>query len=613
MRGVCFSLVFVGSLSGWSLAEATNVAEGVAERMTREALAAGAAGDAELRSELLEQAVTVAPEFAPARWAQGQMQVAGEWHSVAEVQQAAQANPHVQEYRDLRSTANSPQQHLELAKWCQQRELADEARYHWLQVLSASPNHAEALTALDSVWFGGQLVSPAEASQLEAAAAERKKNNRAWKTRITAWERELSKGPDSAARALAEVDSDVDETAIYAFERLAKGNQHTKASDRQRQLQLCNAFLDALAEMPSYEATVSLVRHAVLADDDSLRATAITNLADRPLHEYVPLLIDGLATPIESRFDIRITPTGRVSYQHEFHAEKSDADFTFERGWSGNTHAILLPPRQGNTFDTRTQQLNRNKLYFAQRQLNAERKRNLSDAKVAALQAEAEVAKTNEMIRTQNRKVIAVLKALTGQDLGEAPANWWTYWDEFNHFESPDKYAYEHRDVRNVQKSYSLEIFSDATRPRCSCFAAGTPVWTKSGIAPIESLAEGDLVLSKDVETGELCFKPVLATTVREPSPMIAFACGSHSVEATLGHPFWVPGEGWQMAKELAAGGRIQAVNGPVRVDSTTKLADAEAHNLVVEGTNNYFVGTEGLLVHDNTERRPDRVRLGTW
>lgn len=610
MRAVLTVLVVGCTLPTVSFAADTRLADNIAQRMTREALAAGAAGDAELRSKLLEQATTVAPEFAPARWAQGQMQVDGQWQAVGKVQQAAQADPHVQEYRDLRSAANSPQQHLELAKWCQQRELADEARYHWLQVLSADPNHAEALAALDSVWFGGQLVSPQQAAQMEAEAAERKKHNREWKTRITAWERELSKGPDSAAHALAEVDSEVDETAIYAFERLAKGNQYTKPSDRARQLQLCKAFLDALAQMPSYEATVSLLRHAVLADDDSLRALATTHLADRPLYECVPLLIEGLSAPIESHYAVRVTPTGRISYEHEFFTEGADGNYVMERNWSGGARAVLRPDWNDGIITPEVHQRNVREMRIGVETARKERSRQLHQANISAQTAEAQIRKANQIHLARNKRIVAALESLTDQRLGDNPMHWWSYWKKFNHYEVTDRPTYSHRDSKDYQKTYVVRL---RTNKSISCFAAGTPVWTKSGIAPIESLAEGDLVLSRDVETGELCFKPVLATTVREPSPMIAFVCGSHSVEATLGHPFWVPGEGWQMAKELTAGGRIQAVNGPVRVDSTTKLADAEAYNLVVEGTNNYFVGTEGLLVHDNTERRPDRVRLGTW
>jgi len=611
MRGVCFSLVVVCSLSGWSLAEATNVVEGVAERMTREALAAGAAGDAELRSELLEQAVTVAPEFAPARWAQGQMQVDGEWIAIGEVQQTAQADKRLEKYRSLKANSNdTPQAHLELARWCTKQELSDEARYHWLRVLAVDSDNRAALTALNSVWFNGNLVSPERATQLNAEATQRKKTNREWKTRIAAWERELSNGAEQAARTLGEVDSEVDETAIYAFERLAKGNQHTKASDRQRQLQLCEAFLNALAEMPSYEATVSLLRHAVLAEDESLRGLAITHLADRPLHECVPPLIDGLSAPIESRYAVNVTPTGRVSYEHEIFTEGENSNYVMRRNWSGRARVVLNPDLNDGIITPEVHQRNVREIRFVVEQARKDRSRQLHQANIAAQNAEAQVGKVNQIHLARNKRIVAALESLTDQRLGDNPMHWWAYWKKFNHYEVADRPTYSHRDLRDYQKTYAVRL---RTNKSISCFAAGTPVWTKSGIAPIESLAEGDLVLSKDVETGELCFKPVLATTVREPSPMIAFACGSHSVEATLGHPFWVPGEGWQMAKELTVGGRIQAVNGPVRVDSTTKLADAEAYNLVVEETNNYFVGTEGLLVHDNTERRPDRVRLGTW
>ena len=52
------------------------------------------------------------------------------------------------------------------------------------------------------------------------------------------------------------------------------------------------------------------------------------------------------------------------------------------------------------------------------------------------------------------------------------------------------------------------------------CLAAGTPVRTDRGLTAIEEVRVGDRVLSQDVETGELAYKPVLQTTVRPPKEL---------------------------------------------------------------------------------------------
>ena len=42
------------------------------------------------------------------------------------------------------------------------------------------------------------------------------------------------------------------------------------------------------------------------------------------------------------------------------------------------------------------------------------------------------------------------------------------------------------------------------------CFVAGTLIHTKDGLKAIEDIQIGDLVLSKDDQTGEVAYKPVV-------------------------------------------------------------------------------------------------------
>jgi hypothetical protein len=83
-------------------------------------------------------------------------------------------------------------------------------------------------------------------------------------------------------------------------------------------------------------------------------------------------------------------------------------------------------------------------------------------------------------------------------------------------------------------------------------------------------------------------------------------------LRTTAGHPFWIAGEGWRMAKELSENDVLLAVDGPVRVEAISQSRDAKVFNLVVEGASDYFVGEAGLLVHDVTPRRPELVQLGS-
>jgi hypothetical protein len=195
---------------------------------------------------------------------------------------------------------------------------------------------------------------------------------------------------------------------------------------------------------------------------------------------------------------------------------------------------------------------------------------------------------------------MAVLEKTTDQHLGDDPRAWWNWWqNENDYYESPKQDLYQ--DYHYTVSHYSFSF---------SCFAKGTPVWTKSGQRAIESLAPGDLVLSQNVDTGELCYKPVLVRTVRPPTSILKITCDGEVLNTTKGHPFWVAGIGWRMAKELGDGAVLSGLHGASKVRSIESAGEAEAYNLVVAEFNTYFVGDSGILVHDNTPRRPTQAVL---
>jgi hypothetical protein len=63
------------------------------------------------------------------------------------------------------------------------------------------------------------------------------------------------------------------------------------------------------------------------------------------------------------------------------------------------------------------------------------------------------------------------------------------------------------------------------------------------------------------------------------------------------------------MAKHVKEGDQLHGIGGIVNVNAIEPLANkVEAHNLVVDDFNTYFVGNCGMLVHDNTYRKPTRA-----
>ncbi len=133
----------------------------------------------------------------------------------------------------------------------------------------------------------------------------------------------------------------------------------------------------------------------------------------------------------------------------------------------------------------------------------------------------------------------------------------------------------------------------------CSCFAAGTPVVTQMGPQAIECVTAGDLVLNKDMQTGELNWRPVLKATARTPSPMMAIALEGETIRCTNSHLFWVSGTGWKKASELKVGEILHGAQTPARILAVEAQPAEKTYNLEVADSPNYFVGKNMLLTHD--------------
>ena len=105
------------------------------------------------------------------------------------------------------------------------------------------------------------------------------------------------------------------------------------------------------------------------------------------------------------------------------------------------------------------------------------------------------------------------------QKLGDDPKTWWNWWYGQNDYYQPPEKPVR---TRTAETTVARSIV------RVSCFVAGTSVWTTTGPMPIEKIHAGEVVLSQNYETGELAYKPVLATTVRPEGPVLATHIGGY-------------------------------------------------------------------------------------
>jgi hypothetical protein len=76
------------------------------------------------------------------------------------------------------------------------------------------------------------------------------------------------------------------------------------------------------------------------------------------------------------------------------------------------------------------------------------------------------------------------------------------------------------------------------------------------------------------------------------------------SLRTTDEHPFWVEGRGWMRADSLVPGSMVDTLGGPATVLALSFTGErTTVHNISVAGNPNYFVGPDGMWVHNCTPR----------
>jgi hypothetical protein len=222
----------------------------------------------------------------------------------------------------------------------------------------------------------------------------------------------------------------------------------------------------------------------------------------------------------------------------------------------------------------------------------------------------AAIDRYNEGILEGNRRALPVLREVSGQDLGEGREGWARWWiDQIGYTIKPDDPSQSQTQtvVQDVPLDYQpqplplREVGYVVGFRQMSCFGAGTLVQTLTGPRPIETLRIGDEVLAQDVATGALAYQPILVVHHNPPSKTFRIALGGETVVSSEFHRFWKADKGWVMARDLKAGDRLRTLDGLVTVDSIESGTVQPVFNLDVAEAADFFVGTRGALVHDNT------------
>lgn len=154
----------------------------------------------------------------------------------------------------------------------------------------------------------------------------------------------------------------------------------------------------------------------------------------------------------------------------------------------------------------------------------------------------------------------------------------------------------------------AIQRVTGVLRRGCS-FESGTLVVLADGsLAPIETLATGDMVLTTDPLTGETSAQPVITPIVGTGDKhLVDVVTDAGTWTATANHPIWVEGKGWTPAGELTAGDQLVGSTGGILVVQAMHdrgwFSNHTVYNLSVASTHTYYIasddGTVGSLVHN--------------
>ena len=557
--------------------------------MVSEALEAEAAGDFLRRQRLLRDA----GDHEAAKWHTGKLKDGRKWLSVDESIQAARTNRRLTAYLLRRDgAADDVESHLSLAQWCSRNGLSDQRRSHLERVITLDPDNVPIRRALGYQRVGSEWMSPGEWQRIQAATEFAKTSRKKYRTTMKRLYTQLgSQRPATKELALETLGRLESADAVPCLEEVLSRSD-TPA-------EFLQYGLESLARVDTVAASKSLSRFAVFHPDPNTRSTATNLLSDRPLHDFVPDLLQLLESPASIMMTPMFDSEGRFrGYQQAFTKERMNRTDRLIVNRQFNPQEVNLRLRlQG---DVSADDIEDAIEEAAEEMEEAAREAAEEDAARRRQLAEAE----NRYIEERNARVGKVVSRVGGAPASRQPLDLWKWWDKYNETEYQE---YKPTTNRVDSERFAFRTYDIEVDRSCECFVAGTVVVTNLGNRPIEQLTVGDMVLSRNVGTGELGWKPVLRATNRPPEMTIEVRTEKDALRCTSGHLFWVSGKGWQKASELEVGDTLHAAKEPTLVTSIQRMPRARTFNLQVADNATYFVGEDRVLTHDVTPRSHNR------
>lgn len=486
------------------------------------------------------------------------------------------------EYRHRRDTAaDSLEGQLELAGWCREQGLELQEIAHLRRALRFSPDNRQIHEALGNVNVNGQWLTQEQLlnQQKRMAAAESRMER--WQSTVRECLRMIrSKDIEKREQGWAIVEAIDDPSIITVAESILLPVNSAVAL----------RTLDMIDRFEVREASEILARTALADARTPVRERALCLLADRNPHDYVPLLLGEMETPVKADYSVRPVGQGNVNYQFTLFRQNMESD-------------SVIQFDQDLIQESRSPSLQNQSVLAGNASARARMAMNLVDEQ-------------NDAIRSRNRRIQDVLEYATGELPGRRPEDWWNWWYQQNEIQTlwrPANYTQvevedivlqDPRPEMTLWRSMSGREISGMrlTSPGRSaeCLVAGTKIWTDRGPVAVEQISHGDVVECWNPGKGTTELQVVLGRTERPETPTWRVLVEGDVIQASGGHYFQIEGRGWTRVRDFESGMAIVSATGKPAIVQYIEPADAQPlFNLVVNGNASYLVGTRKVVSHD--------------
>lgn len=561
-----------------------------------------------LLDEKVAQKEGLSSPVALLRWHTGQMKMNNAWVTLKDLAPQKQ-NTKLLNYEKERSDSFLDiETHRKMARWCQQHGLGLQSRSHWFGVLDQNPRDEESQRSLGYIYKQNRWLSPEEVALVDQKSKADYESIKRWVPRIRDWVIAIE-GQDSKKRLKAiQQLKELDDPSIVPSIALAIGSVSPDTASH---------LLKVVEKFQTAEACFLLVNIAIADPTSELGTAAIEGLSKYPYVFFVPDLLDMMSSEYQSSQQYYSSGNGVMKLQVVQMREMRknyDVDH-FQRRFAGTNHSLVTDNRLTEKVSTASRNpLQIRTLVLVENELASAIASN--ESRRVAQDTEASMERTNREIRDWQARLTTVLRSVTKKQFSDEPKPWWEWWDQYEElYIAGEKYMdysyYEDTSFAYLESrvAYSVrDSISDYPRLRntISCLVAGTPIQTQSGLRPVDAIRVGDLVVAQNIQSGEIQFRPVLRTTVRPPAKTYNIALvNGEKIQATLGHRWWVIGQGWVKTKDLKEGMSMRTDSGYATIESLKDADAAVTYNLLVDQDHTYFVGQSRVLSFDASEAIP--------